>query len=78
MKRKCLKITVVFLCILAAMWLIMFTTDFVRCNSFKEPVFAVPAEVTTDDGGSVTYQGLGYRVEIEKHINAEYGSWSES
>ena len=35
------------------------------------PIFIVSNE-TADDGGSGTYYGLGYRVEVEKNISAEY------
>lgn len=78
MKKKTVKITVITLCTLLVLWCGMFITDYVRCGSLKEPIFVVAVGVTADDGGSGTYQGLGYRVEIEKHIDAEYGTCIDS
>ena len=31
------------------------------------------AGVTADDGGSGTYYGLGYKVEVKKIVDVEYG-----
>lgn len=73
MKKKALKIAVITLCVLLALWFGMFIIDFARCGSLKEPIFVIAADVAADDGGSRTYQGLGYRVEIEKHIDGQYG-----
>ncbi len=36
----------------------------------KEPLFVVPG--LPHDGGSGTYYGLGYTVEVEKHIDVAY------
>ena len=54
------------------LWSIIFIIDYTRCRNFKEPIFLIARE-TADDGGSGTYYGLGYKVEIEKTISAEYG-----
>ena len=53
---------------------IMFGVDYHRVSNLKKPVFArgVP-ETLFDDGGSGTYQGLGYTVELEGQLTAEYG-----
>ena len=59
---------------ISILWLAVFTTDFIRCSSFLEPIFVVPIETTADDGGSGIYQGLGYTVTVEKYVDAEYGS----
>lgn len=72
-KKKSIKIAVIALCTLLILWCAMFFTDYVRCGSLKEPIFVIAAGETADDGGSGTCRGLGYRVEIEKHIDAEYG-----
>ena len=78
MKRKSVKIAAVAACTLALLWCGMFVTDFVRCSSLREPVFVIPWGETADDGGSGSYIGLGYRVEIEKNISAEYGTQVEA
>ena len=70
--NKSLKIVVSIIIILISLWVIIFAIDFMRCASFKMPIFVVPGE-TADDGGSGTYYGLGYKVEIEKSISDEYG-----
>lgn len=68
MKKMIISIIVV----LIVLWGIIFFIDYSRCSNFKEPIFVV-AGVTTDDGGSGTYYGLGYKVKMEKTISAEYG-----
>lgn len=45
-------------------WLGIFFTDYYRCSHLEKPLFVVPVQ-TADDGGSGTYQGLGYTVEVE-------------
>jgi len=69
--NKKIKTIIISICIL---WITIFTTDFIRCSSLLEPIFVVPVEITTDDGGSGIYQGLGYTVKVEKYVDAEYGS----
>lgn len=66
------KIKKIIICVLI-LWAGIFTTDFIRCASFMEPIFVVPVESTADDGGSGIYQGLGYTVKVEKYMDAEYG-----
>ena len=66
------KIVITALITLIILWAIIFFIDYSRCSDFKEPIFVV-AGVTADDGGSGTYYGLGYKVEMEKTISAQYG-----
>lgn len=73
MKTKAKKRAAVVIAALLVLWAAMFMTDYVRCSSLKAPLFVVASGVTADDGGSGTYQGLGYTVELEKYIDAEYG-----
>ena len=70
--KKGKKLIIVVATALLSVWLLMFGTDYVRCNRIKDPIFA-KATVTADDGGSGTYKGIGYNIEIQKHIDAEYG-----
>lgn len=63
----------VILCLII-LWLTVFITDYCCCASLREPVFVVADnDNLADDGGSGTYYGLGYIVEVQKHIDAEYG-----
>lgn len=78
MRKWVRRLVLITLCTLLVLWCGMFITDYVRCGSLKEPIFVIAVETTADDGGSGTYQGLGYRVEIEKHIDAEYGTCIDS
>lgn len=71
--RKKKKIILLVICAAIVLWGAMFTTDYIRCSSLKEPWFVVAKGVAADDGGSGTYQGLGYTVDIEKYIDTEYG-----
>jgi hypothetical protein len=59
--------------VLILLWTIIFLVDYSRCSNFKEPIYVVAGE-TADDGGTGTYYGLGYKVEIEKTISPEYGT----
>ena len=70
MKRKAVKTMLIVICVLAALWAVMFVTDYIRCSSLQEPVFVL-AGVTADDGGSGEYRGLGYTVDVEKYIDSE-------
>lgn len=70
--KKYKKILLIIICIIIVCWLAIFTTNYIRSNSLKTPVFAFAAE-TSDDGGSGTYYGLGYKVEVKKYVDAEYG-----
>ncbi len=72
MKKKIILILSVILGILLILWAGMFITDWKRSASLKMPVFA-KAKITADDGGSGTYRGIGYRVEIECYPDAQYG-----
>lgn len=51
-------------------WLSIFVTDFIRVNDFERPVFCVLVN-GADDGGSGTYIGLGYTVDIEGNFVME-------
>lgn len=67
MKKKVL----ITIAVLLAVWCVVFAVDYARCMDLQKPLFTVAS--TADDGGSGTYHGLGYRVEIEGHLDAEYG-----
>lgn len=58
--------------VIVLVWAAMFCVDFYRCAHLRKPIFVVAAE-TADDGGSGTYLGLGYRVEVEGTLSAEAG-----
>lgn len=73
MQKKTSRIFLVVICAFVVLWGIMFVTDYARCSSLREPIFVVSKGVSADDGGSGTYQGLGYTVSVEKYIDAEYG-----
>ena len=52
------------------LWFICAAADLLRVNSFEMPIFARPT-VTADDGGSGTYKGLGWRIELEGNFLPE-------
>ena len=66
------KIVIRVVIVLIVLWGVIFAVDYSRCSNFKEPIFVVAGK-TADDGGSGTYYGLGYKVNIQKTISAEYG-----
>lgn len=73
MKKKPAKILLIAICALVVLWGVMFTTDYIRCSSLQEPLFVIPIGEIAKDGGSGTYLGPGYTVDIKKNIDAEYG-----
>ncbi len=72
--KKALKVIISALGIAVVLWLAVFATDCAMTLKLKEPIFAVPLSVTADDGGSGSFRGAGYTVEVEKHLDAEYGT----
>ncbi|MGN1300948.1 MAG: hypothetical protein ACI4U9_00185 [Clostridia bacterium] len=70
--NKGLKVFIGVIIAIIVIWGIVFCVDYVRCANFKMPIFVV-AGATADDGGSGTYYGLGYKVEVKKNLSAEYG-----
>lgn len=75
--NKKIKLLITILLSLILLWGIIFGIDYFRCSNFKMPIFVIPGD-TADDGGSGTYYGLGYSVEVEKNVSAEYGVQIES
>ncbi len=71
--KKAKKIFIGILIGLLLIWGSIFTTDFIRVSTFREPIFVIASE-TADDGGSGIYRGLGYKVKVEKFIDAEHGT----
>lgn len=70
--NKKLKVLLIIVLSLILLWGVLFAIDYFRCSNLKMPIFVIPGE-TADDGGSGTYYGLGYSVDVEKNISAEYG-----
>ena len=52
------------------LWFAAAATDLLRVNDFEKPIFARPT-VTADDGGSGTYKGFGWRIEIKGNFMPE-------
>ena len=69
--NKKLKVLIIILLFIILLWGVIFLVDYYRCLNVKMPIFVIPGE-TADNGGSGTYYGLGYSVEVEKNISAEY------
>lgn len=54
-------------------WVSVFTVDYYRCGHLQSPIFVIAGDDVADDGGTGSYYGLGYRVNIYKEIDSEYG-----
>lgn len=65
-KKKVIVVAVVFVFI----WATMFITDLVRAHDFERPMFCVLMN-GADDGGSGTYVGFGYTIDIEGNFVTE-------
>ena len=73
-KKKTLKTVLTIVICLLTIWTIMFTVDINRTNSFKNPIFA------RENGymGSMTrYDGLGYKIGLEKNANTDQVSYGQ-
>ena len=46
--------------------------DFISASTLRKPKFVLPID-TADDGGSGTYLGLGYTVELEARLDVDLG-----
>ena len=55
------------------LYLTIFVIDYNRCSNMKEPIFVVKKQENDLTLKAITYQGLGYRVEVEKMVSAKYG-----
>ena len=74
MKKKLLAI----LCALILLWAVMFITDYTCSSTLHEPVFARSGGIAADDGGSASYTGLGYTVQVNKCLDTQGRSRIES
>ena len=68
---KKLKIVLIVLAVLVALWSGMLITDMVKSQNLSEPVFAKEIRVEADND-RIIYQGLGYTVESE-YFTDQYG-----
>ena len=74
--NKIVKILITIVLTFIVLWSIIFGIDYYMCANCKMPIF-VRAKETADDGGSGTYYGLGYRVEVKKHNSVYAGTLLE-
>ncbi len=73
MRKRSRKIILAWICALAVLWCALFTVDYIRCSSLRAPLFVIPIDKIAKDGGSCTYLGLGYTVDLKKQADPEYG-----
>lgn len=71
--NKSIKIVIGILIGLLILWGIIFAIDYNRCSNMKEPIFAISKKENDLSIKSITYQCLGYRVEVVKNVSDEYG-----
>ncbi len=69
--KKVGKIIIGILIAILIVWGIIFGIDYIRCSRLKEPIFAILKQSTDFTQKKETYQGLGYRVEVEKYLSKE-------
>lgn len=70
MKTKTVKRLFLCFLFLFLLWFAMAATDLLRLKSFELPIFARGTELQKD-GGSGTYQGLGWRIDLEGNFMPE-------
>lgn len=62
-KKVIRKRSVKIVAVIALIWCIFFSTDFIRAVNNQRPVFAITHPVfTRRDGGSTEYFGIGYKI----------------
>lgn len=71
--NKSIKIVIGILIAIVGIWGIIFSIDYNRCSNMKEPIFTISKQENDLSIKSITYQGLGYRVEVVKNVSNEYG-----
>lgn len=71
--NKKIKILIIIVLILILAWLTIFAIDYNRCSNMKEPVFVITKQENDLTIKNITYQGLGYKVEVEKTVSAKCG-----
>lgn len=71
--NKKVKILILIILILIFAWLIIFAVDYNRCSNMEEPIFVIVKQENDLTMKSITYQGLGYRVEVEKTVSLKCG-----
>lgn len=69
--KKKFKITAIVVCIFITLWAIMLSTDYWQTtHNFEKPIFA-RCSIGFDDGGSGTYRGIGYSIEVKGNFMPE-------
>ena len=64
---------IIILVIAILIWIAFFATDLFRVNQNKPPIFAFPFFGVYRDGGSGSFFGLGYRVNVYIDLSVEHG-----
>lgn len=69
--KKIFKTVIFVVCVIVVLWGVMIVTDYWQTtHNFEKPVFARWTEMI-EDGGSGTYTGIGYSIEIEGNFMPE-------
>ena len=71
--NKIVKIIIGILIAILVIWGIIFAIDYTRCSNLKEPIFTMSKQENNLNIKSITYQCLGYKVEVVKNVSNEYG-----
>ncbi len=69
MKKNYIKFTVTILCVIILLVISTAAFDYFRVRNAEKPIFTIP--ITADDGGTGTYYGLGYSIEIKGNFMPE-------
>ena len=69
--KKTLKIVLSIVIVIVTLYCVILSIDMNRVNSFREPVFAIKVQETDLTYKTIVYQGLGYKVNVEKDTTRE-------
>lgn len=69
--KKTLKIVLSVVIVIVTLYCVILSIDMNRVSSFREPVFAIKLKETDLTYKTIVYQGLGYKVNVEKDVTRE-------
>lgn len=69
--NKVAKIIIGVLIVIVVIWGIIFAIDYNRCSNMKQPIFVILKQSTDFSLKTETYQGLGYKVEVQKDVTKD-------
>ncbi len=71
MRNRTVKKIIGVTAVACVVWSGLFLTDYDRCSTLREPLFAIGGET---ENGKTVFHGLGYRIETERDTGGKLRS----